>query len=397
MIEVALGVLVAATATAFLADDIRAHVLRRPRLFRPLLGRQARLRAVVTSSIAAAVLVVPAAIPSARRGLFAFCGVCPIAGIGQAAAVSFPDAVRDFLLASWYYAATVVPVFVLACLLSGLMIARERRFRVRGVLPSFGLAAVLPVCSCGIVPLADVMLRRKGRGARDGLILLAVAPLLSPTVILLGLSLLGPRYVVLRILGSVLVAAATVWVVRPLLAGPIRRGGKESSCGGLSVCAGGATGSHECGDGDRGEGGEASVLLASWSVLVRLLRYVFYGVVLGAAFIAVLPAEYVARIVRGGIAALAGTAVIGVPVNMCGGADVLLLAPLVGMGLPMGHALTFSLASTGICIASLPLLVAVVGKRATAGLVMIYLAVPVVFGWLVNLLPPAVTAGPAPF
>jgi uncharacterized membrane protein YraQ (UPF0718 family) len=118
-----------------------------------------------------------------------------------------------------------------------------------------------------------------------------------------------------------------------------------------------------------------------------LARYVLYGVVLGALFTALVPPGYVAALARAGVLSLAASVVAGVPVSMCAGEEILLAAPLVGMGLTMGHAVAFALASTGICLASVPLLVAALGRRATVALVSIYLVVPFAVGIVVNALP----------
>ena len=144
-------------------------------------------------------------------------------------------------------------------------------------------------------------------------------------------------------------------------------------------------------------GSEGSVLLAGWRYLTNLIRYVLYGVVIGALFTALVPPGYVAAVIRSGVASLAAAVVIGVPINMCAGEEILISAPLVGMGLTMGHAVAFALASTGICLASVPLLIAALGRRATIALVAVYLVVPFAVGLIVNLLPIAAAFGLKPF
>jgi uncharacterized membrane protein YraQ (UPF0718 family) len=82
---------------------------------------------------------------------------------------------------------------------------------------------------------------------------------------------------------------------------------------------------------------------------------------------------------------------------MCAGEEILLSAPLSGMGFTMGHALAFALASTGICMSSVPLLLNVLGRRATLVMVAIYLVVPFLIGLIINALPAVGTLGRAPF
>ncbi len=341
-----------------------------------------RTALMVVFSFLAALVVFPSLVPAARRGIFAFCGVCPIGTVAAGGPESVLGFLNIFFLAAWYYAATVLPVFVLSCLLSGVLIAKSQRIRIRGVLPAFALAALLPVCSCGVIPIAKTMIERGGSSARDGLVFLATAPLLSPIIISLAFTLLGGSYLVLRVVSSLVLALAVALLVRPFLSAPVEAPG--AACTPSPACATAP---------DAG----SSVLLAAWRMLTGLIRYVLFGVVLGSLFTAALPADYVGAILQSGVASMAAVVVVGVPINMCAGEEILLSAPLSGMGLTMGHALAFALASTGICMSSVPLLLNVLGRRPTLVMVAIYLVVPFLIGLIVNALPAVGTLGPAPF
>ena len=355
-------------------------------------------------SVVAALVVFPSLVPAARRGIFSFCGVCPIGTVATGGPESVLGFLNTFFLAAWYYAATVLPVFVLGCLFSGVLIAKSQRVRIRGVLPAFGLAALLPVCSCGVIPIAKTMIERGGTGARDGLVFIATAPLLSPIIVFLAFTLLGGSYLVLRIIASLVLALAVAVLVRPFLSSPA-----EAPHDSSMAPAAGATGATTPGAATPGAastpspacatapGAGGSVLLAAWRMLTGLIRYVLFGVVLGSLFTAALPADYVGAILQSGVASMAVVVVVGVPINMCAGEEILLSAPLSGMGLTMGHALAFALASTGICMSSVPLLLNILGRRATLVMVAIYLVVPFLIGLLVNALPAVGTLGPAPF
>ncbi len=366
-----------------------------------------RTALMVVFSVLAALMVFPSLVPAARRGIFAFCGVCPIGTVATGGPESVLGFLNIFFLAAWYYAATVLPVFVLGCLFSGVLIAKSQRVRIRGVLPAFGLAALLPVCSCGVIPIAKTMIERGGSGARDGLVFIATAPLLSPIIVFLAFTLLGGSYLVLRIIASLVLALAVAVLVRPFLSSPAEAPHDSS----MAPAAGAtrATGATTPGAATPGAawtpsqawatapGTGGSVLLAAWRMLTGLIRYVLFGVVLGSLFTAALPADYVGAILQSGVASMAAVVVVGVPINMCAGEEILLSAPLSGMGLTMGHALAFALASTGICMSSIPLLLNVLGRRATLVMVAIYLVVPFLIGLIVNALPAVGTLGPAPF
>lgn len=331
-----------------------------------------------------AILAAPAVIPPLRGLFFAFCGSCPLPVVGTAAAVSAPDILRTFFLGIWYYTATVLPVFVLACLMSGALTARGT-IRMKGILGAFGLAAVLPVCSCGVIPLGKAMIDSGGRSVRAGLMFIAAAPLLSPIILILGWSVLGPGYVAVRVVASFIMGAAVALVVPYFLDARAAQGGASSDPGKQDDAAGPLPGAcDDCVAVPRG-----SALAAGWSTLTGLFRYVLYGIVLGAGVAAALPAGLVANVLGAGALSTAAAVVIGVPVNLCAGEEILLTAPLAGMGFTMGHAVAFALAGTGICVSSLPLLRAVLGRRAVLVMVALYLVVPFALGTLIASIPAA--------
>ncbi|MBC8450817.1 permease [bacterium] len=394
MLQTFLGAgILALTILAFLdrRARVRGRKLLRAPAVTPALLRAATILVVILSTF----LVAPAIFPRLRIGLFAFCSVCPIGTVAQGDAITLGEFAGAFLLACWYYAATVIPVFIVASLLSGLLIAKSHRIKVRGILSSFALAAILPVCSCGVIPLAKTILDRGGTGPRDGLVFLATAPLLSPIIILLGIDVLGGGYVLVRIVASLILAVIMAFVVRPFLvttAAVGTRGGAAGTCAVEAEVV--VTGTAPAiGAGDHG----GSVLAAGRNMFTSLIAYVLYGIVLGSLVVAAVPADYVGTIIKSGVLSLAAAAVVGVPINMCAGEEILLVGPLVGMGLSMGHAITFSLASTGICAGSLPLLNAVLGRRATIVMVAVYLALPFLLGLLINALPLGAAIGPQPF
>ncbi len=387
--QVFLGAVVV-LATALILAARLLHASGR-RIIRPVrISARARrtLAAVVFAS--AAVLAVPSVVPQLRSGFLAFCGVCPVtAAVSNTA--PHPGVTTTFLLACWYYAATVLPVFVLASLVSGLLMTRWRRMRPRGPVAAFLVAAALPVCSCGVIPVARSMLDSGSRGVRSALVFLATAPLLSPVIVLLALEVLGPGYLLIRIVAAAVVAAVAAVVVaphvRPPASGVPPAPLPDTPAGGRSGTTGIRKSTPGCPVPDQPAGGPR-VLDAAGATALSLAPYVLYGVVVGAAVAALVPADVVRGIARTGVLSLAASTVVGLPMNLCAGEEVLLIAPLVDMGLPMGHALAFSLAGTGICAGSVPLLVAVVGRRATLLLVAVYLTVPFLLGLLLNLWTP---------
>lgn len=376
----ALGAAILAAALAALAFDVTRVARGRTISRRARLTPAGRRAAMILLSAGAALAAAPALFPPLRRGVFAICASCPVipAGIGtatEAVATSGATPIARLLEAAWYYAATVLPIFVLACLLSGIILARYDRFRITGFWRSFGLAALLPLCSCGAVPLGRAIMKTGPRGRRDGLVFLAAAPLLSPVIIILAVTAIGPLYAALRVGASAILAFAISRLASPLL----HAERIEATGGALCVRARGTSSALEA-----GADSTSSALEAGLDTLRALIRYALYGIAVGAAFTAFLPTGLLQAIIRPGTLSMAAAVLVGVPVNMCGGEEILLTAPLVTMGLGLGHAVAFALAGTGICLSSMPLLAAALGRRAFLAMVAAYLVVPFAIGIVVN-------------
>ena len=111
-------------------------------------------------------------------------------------------------------AAASAPWLLLACVASGFAepvtsraLARiaSRSAGIRAVLRAAVLAPLLPVCSCGVLPLYELLNARKVR-ASVALSVLVAAAGLGPATVLLTIGLLGPSFALARVLGTLLAA-----------------------------------------------------------------------------------------------------------------------------------------------------------------------------------------------
>jgi len=374
-----LGAIVFAVAILVFVDRLPARA-GRPLLRRVPVSSRTRDLLAVTVFALSVVISVLGVVPQLRAGLFAYCAACPVTGLGGTTIASPAEFATVVLEACWYYAATVIPVFIAASLLSGLLMTRWNRLTPRNASTAFLVAAALPICSCGVIPVAKAMLTTRRAGVRTALVFLATAPLLSPVIVLIGLDVLGPAYVLIRITGAALVAAAIALMVGPHVAvshSALTPAGTPPP----------TTSTRETCDNPVGQRPTDSPLAVARATARRLVPFVLYGLCLGSLVAAAVTPDLVQAIARSGLLSLAATTLVGIPINMCAGEEVLLIAPLVGGGLPLGHALAFSLASTGICASSIPLLSSVLGRRATLVMVAVYLVAPFVLGLLLNALP----------
>lgn len=95
----------------------------------------------------------------------------------------------------------------------------------QGIAPLFkaiGVGSILPICSCGVVPLGVGLVRC---GAAKGTVLsfMASAPAISPVSIILGLSLLGGKFMMIYV-AIVLVGAFIIgWIGNRILRTPAQK------------------------------------------------------------------------------------------------------------------------------------------------------------------------------
>ncbi len=299
----------------------------------------------------------------------------------------------------------LAPFLLVGLLLAGVAHVLVRASTVRRYLGGTGLAAVvraalfgapLPVCSCGVVPLA-VALSRKGASRPSTLSVLITTPESSADSMLLTWGVLGPVMAFARLVASLFTAVLTG--VLAIASGlhrsePIESGEEEShSCS--SHHAG--TASSEEGDGvglravvralryeidrryrDVSEPAPEPPADATLAVLTkRALRYGFVtvvddlafwlviGLVLTGLVEALVPGDLAPATVSGGLFAMFIVLVASVPLYVCASSSTPVAAALVAKGVSPGTALVFLLAGPATNAASVVAISGVFGRRFT--------------------------------
>jgi len=244
---------------------------------------------------------------------------------------------------------------------------------------AFAYGAVLPLCSCAAVPLLYAL-----RGKRDERTVLAFvlsAPLLSPHIVVLSFALLGATYGALRIAAAfalVMIVAHVVPLVARLGAAHSRpQGGLFAPAAAEPLCAG------DCGLAQDDAG------LETFAVFRGLLPYLLIGGGLSIGLDLLQPERWLAggHLPVGGLAGTLGgvlLVLVGVPLYLCHGTEVLLLRPLVEHGVTLGTAVAFSLTSTGVCVTSLAMLARFLGRRRTIAFAACVLLTSLALGFVID-------------
>lgn len=278
------------------------------------------------------------------------------------------------------YSLKTFPYFIAGCVLSAAIerfVRRDSRWLPKSMLGAAVFASILPICSCAAVPFSYSLMMTKRIPLRAVITFMMVVPVLNPFVIVFAGGVLGWTYVFWRIVSIVALGMLTGIVIERFT-GQVDPEMPEEGC---TTCKGCASGGVKLAQAE-------SWWDAAYMLVVYLAPYIIIGMIVGALFTVYLPPYIVGKYLSSGFWGLVLASGIGVPIFLCSGEDVLILAPLMQMGLPMGHAIALTIAGNGICLSSIALLVPLFGKKATPWIVASFFFGSLLIGLLINAVMP---------
>lgn len=248
---------------------------------------------------------------------------------------------------------------------------KYRKIMPRNQVAAFAYASLIPVCSCSAIPLIESM--KSKLSLKVIITFVMAAPILNPYIIFLSYSVLGWQYAVFRILGAMVVAVFTGFVVEKAynaMGKPKIGLYKNCEPKGCVVVK------------------RRDIYGKTWAMVSKIAPYILVAALLGILLEFAVPLKYIESLqLENNIWATVIMTVGGVAIYLCNGADVLFLSPLMEYtDLGMGSALAFSLTSTAICTASIVMLVQFLGKKLTGVLVAAIVVGTVLFSILIGYL-----------
>jgi uncharacterized membrane protein YraQ (UPF0718 family) len=279
------------------------------------------------------------------------------------------------------FALRVFPYFMAGCLLAGVIEKYFRSGRIpfpRSMLGNGIFASFIPICSCAVVPMAQGMMGIGQVRVRSVITFLMVAPILSPAIFPLSYGMLGPWYLAWRIVATFGIAILAGIIIEATVGIKDR----DDARGVAFSCAGCARAAHT----DTGH--FDSALLLGWDTMRFLIYAMVVGVMIGALFAAYLPSQVVGKYLSSGFFGMLLAVLTGIPLYICSGEELLILSPLMDMGLPLGHAMAFTISGNAICLTSIAVLMPAFGRKVTGIMVGALFLGALGFGWLINLVQP---------
>jgi len=289
-----------------------------------------------------------------------------------------------FSSTAWSIAVESAPWVVVSLIVGGLVhefVAtsqlrhRLNRKGMSGLLGAVLLGAVLPICSCGVIPLA-VSLYRSGIRTGTVMAFAAATPIINPAAVILAFALLGPKITLAYILMGlglpiVLGLIADRW-------GDPAYASSNQAANDLST--------------DNDVSPVQSVLYkrvwrgVRWGLAdlgPSIGFYLLIGILLAALLMTVVPQDWMAHYLGGNaLLGLFAVAMFGAVIYVCAVANIPLAAALLAAGAGPGAAIVFLVTGTATNLPELLALYNTIGRRT----VIIYTATLIVASFVTGLM-----------
>ena len=267
------------------------------------------------------------------------------------------------------------------------------RGRYSSVLKAAIFGVPLPLCSCGVLPAATA-LQKQGANKGATTAFLISTPESGVDSIAITYALLDPIMTVVRPIAA-LVTALCAGLLENFLnwpgtatRSPLRMTSSTADCCG---------GEHAHGPPSRD-----SVGISLWNglrygvrdVWADIALWFYVGLIIAACITVLVPDEFIAAALGGGIGSMFIMLLVGVPLYICATASTPIAAALILKGVSPGAALVFLLVGPATNITSLSVLFGVLGKMSTLRYLLVLSLCAVLFGLGVDWLYGALSLSP---
>jgi len=269
------------------------------------------------------------------------------------------NVLQNVLIEFWHILSEMAPYLLLGFFVAGVLSVVisaqtvERHLGGKGAWPVvkatlFGIP--LPLCSCGVIPVA-ASLRQHGasRGATTAFLL--STPQTGVDSIMVTFSLLGPVFAVFRPLAA---------LVTGLLGGSLTSllEGHEAAREAVPACT------SECCSEVKAGNRFGRILRYGFVSLPRDIgKALVIGLIAAGLISAFIPDDYLAGVLGAGIGAMIVMMLVGIPIYVCATASVPVAAALIAKGVSPGAALVFLLTGPATNAAAIATIWKIMGRR----------------------------------
>jgi len=279
---------------------------------------------------------------------------------------------KEFISRFVYYTIEILPYFFVASVVGAFIQSFVSFNMVRGFVNKRFLSPLItaifgssvPVCSCSMIPVAQTI-NSFSRSYAPTLSFLIVAPVLSPVILFLMAGMFGWKLTVFRFVTVFVSALLTAYLVDIFFKKPpslplFSRKQKPSSRWYLFK------------DSFR-------------DIFFNTGKYVLLGLFIASAVSTVIPEGFFSKFSQD-LFSYVFIAVFSIPVYVCSGEEIPIGKSFVDLGLSEGQALTFMLASSGICIPTIIAVLRIFPKSVVFIYTMVWFLCSVMSGILYDLI-----------
>jgi len=259
----------------------------------------------------------------------------------------------------WHILSEMAPYlllgFFVAGVLSVIISARKVAHHLGGggawpVIKATLFGIPLPLCSCGVIPVA-ASLRQHGASRSATTAFLLSTPQTGVDSIMVTFSLLGPVFAIFRPLAALLTGLFGGSLVSLLE-------GRHAAQQPAPVCT------DECCSPVKTGGPVARIFRYGFISLPQDIgKALLVGLIIAGLISAVIPDDYLSGILGAGIGALLVMMLLGIPVYVCATASVPVAAALIAKGVSPGAALVFLLTGPATNAAAITTIWKIMGRR----------------------------------
>lgn len=229
----------------------------------------------------------------------------------------------------------------------------------------------LPLCSCGVVPMAASL---KNSGASKGATIsfLISTPQIGADSFMITYSLMGWVFALFRIVASLITALAAGIMVNLL-------GRKDPDQTAEPVLNGNQAGSYQARL-------RTIVGYVEYDLLGSIANALLLGMVLAGVIAALIPDGFFERYLGNNFLSMLLMLVVGIPLYVCAAASTPIAASLIMKGISPGAALVFLLTGPATNAITITTVLKVLGKKSTAVYLLAIALVSLALGYLLNVL-----------
>ncbi len=246
---------------------------------------------------------------------------------------------------------------------------------------------LLPICSCGVVPLA-LSLYYSGAYLGPTLAFLVATPIINPAAVLLAFALLGPQLTIIYVITGFMLpmfigVIGNKWgkkeLISPMAAAMAQDKAPASAGDGLKTFAAVKTPWHKkiCSGLD-------------WSVRslgLQVSRYVLVGIFFAALLLKIIPVSFIQDYLSSpDLISILGAGIMGAVMYVCAVGHIPFIAALIAAGAAPGVAVTFLLSGVATNLPELISIYKLIGKRTIVIYTLTVVIISFIVGYITNLL-----------